>query len=108
MLNTVKAVTAGYISTCIISVLVVLCGKMQFSKQEEDIYNSLVNIKDKKGTQVKYELTRPRKKQNKRREDKEPSLNNVYSTVIDQQEPESVCLMVSERTLARLRRKGTR
>ena len=62
---------------------------MQFTKQEEDIYNSLVNIKDKKATQVKYELTRPRKKQNKRREDKEPSLNTVYSAVIDQQ-PESV------------------
>jgi len=43
---------------------------MQFSKQEEDIYDSLVNKKNKiKETQVKYELTRPRKKRLKKKED---------------------------------------
>ena len=43
---------------------------MQFSKQEEDIYDSLVNKKNQiKETQVKYELTRPRKKRLKKKED---------------------------------------
>jgi len=56
---------------------------MQFTEQEEGIYHDLVSTKNKKATQVKYELTRPRKKQKKVKV-KELSLNTEYSTVIDQ------------------------
>merc|ERR1719233_251316 len=53
---------------------------------EEELYNSLVNSKKKKAVQVKYELTRPRKKQNKRGEDKKATVLSDYSTVRDHQE----------------------
>ena len=45
---------------------------MEFSSNQEDIYNKLVNTKNKygKAVQVKYELTRPRKKQKKKGEAK--------------------------------------
>ena len=39
---------------------------MEFSSNQEDIYNKLVNTKYGKEVQVKYELTRPRKKQKKK------------------------------------------
>jgi len=58
---------------------------MQFSKDEEELYNSLVNSK-KKAVQVKYELTRPRKKQNKKGDEKKATVLSEYSTVKDHQE----------------------
>merc|ERR1719233_729520 len=52
---------------------------------EEELYNSLVNSKKKKTVQVKYELTRPRKNQNKRGEEKKATVLSDYSTVRDHQ-----------------------
>ena len=52
---------------------------MEFSSNQEDIYNKLVATTNKYGkeTQVKYELTRPRKKQKKKKEETDARLEIV-------------------------------
>ena len=53
---------------------------MEFSSNQEDIYNKLVNSSSKYGkeTQVKYELTRPRKKQKKKNESRLEIVNEQF------------------------------
>ena len=53
---------------------------MQFSSNQEDIYNKLVSSSSRYGkeTQVKYELTRPRKKQKNKNESRLEILNEQF------------------------------
>ena len=53
---------------------------MEFSSNQEDIYNKLVNSSTRYGkeTQVKYELTRPRKKQKKKNESRLEIVNEQF------------------------------